>query len=121
MDAGGRRQGYQYLTHEDAGSAASVGLPIHEALEESKRKRRFLDPGVGQRVAAPDDPVGVAQRNERPVGLGTRAAVPDLAPQQLAGVRNARRGLRSGDPDGASIINLTGTSGVLFANDFESD
>lgn len=40
---------------------------------------------------------------------------------QRDGVRNATVAIQSGDPDGTRSIDLTGTSGVLFADEFESD
>ncbi|MBL37285.1 MAG: hypothetical protein CMP07_02630 [Xanthomonadales bacterium] len=43
-----------------------------------------------------------------------------FTPQQ-DGVRNASVEIRSSDPGGARTIDLTGTSGVLFADEFESD
>jgi len=43
-----------------------------------------------------------------------------FAPQQ-DGVRNASVEIRSSDPGGPRVIELTGTSGVLFADEFESD
>ena len=43
-----------------------------------------------------------------------------FTPQQN-GVRTARVLIQSSDPDGSRVIDLTGTSGVLFADGFEGD
>lgn len=52
--------------------------------------------------------------------IGAIELVPVFTPQ-LDGVRNASVAIESGDPDGTRNIDLTGTSGVLFADEFESN